>query len=88
MFRYLISCQVHFGYVYGFGVFGCAFMYAVVNLVSHRGLDIWLTCSALGYCLIPVVVLAAINIVFNLRGVLGFILASATIVWSTHSSTR
>jgi uncharacterized MnhB-related membrane protein len=84
----LLAGKVHFGYIYGFGIFGCLFMYAVVNLLSSRSLDVWLTCSALGYCLLPVVCLAAVNIVVSLRGLLGLVLAAGTIGWSTHTATR
>ena len=63
-------------------------MHAVINLLDERGLDFWLTCSALGYCLLPVLALAAINIVISLKGVLGLILSLGAIAWCTITSTR
>ena len=63
-------------------------MHAVINLLDERGLDFWLTCSALGYCLLPVLALAAVNILFSLKGVVGLILSIVTIVWCTVTSTR
>lgn len=84
----LLAGKIHFGYIYGFGIFGCMFMHTVINLLDERGLDIWLTCSALGYCLLPVLVLAAINVVFSLKGVLGLLLSLIAIAWCTITSTR
>lgn len=56
MFRVL---QVQFGIVYGFSLAGCLALYTTINLLhSGEGLDIWKTCSVLGYCLLPVVGLA------------------------------
>lgn len=84
----LMSGKVHFGYIYGFSVFGCFSMYAVINLLHAQGLDFWRTCSVLGYSLIPVIGLAALSILIDLRGTLGFILSFIVIFWSTLSSTR
>ena len=84
----LMSGKVHFGYIYGFSVFGCFSMYAVINLLHSQGLDFWRTCSVLGYSLIPVIGLAALSILIDLRGTLGFILSFIVIFWSTLSSTR
>ena len=48
----------------------------------------WLTASVLGYCLIPVCVLAGLDIILPLRNVFGLILAAGTTVWSTYSATK
>ena len=50
----LLSGKVHFGYIYGFSLFGCFGMYLVINLLTPNGLDLSRTCSVLGYCLLPV----------------------------------
>ena len=86
----LLSGKVHFGYIYGFSVFGCLGMYTVLNLLDSKGLDIYRTCSVLGYSLIPVIGLAAISIFLRgyLQGILGLVLASISIIWSTYSATR
>ena len=60
----------------------------VYELSHFVGLDFWLTCSALGYCLLPVLVLAAINIIFSLKGAIGLALSLTTIMWCTITSTR
>lgn len=84
----LMSGKVHFGYIYGFSVFGCFSMNAIINLLHAQGLDFWRTCSVLGYSLIPVIGLASLSILVDLRGTLGFILSFIAIFWSTFSSTR
>jgi protein YIPF5/7 len=45
----LLSGKVHFGYIYGFSVFGCMSMNVIINLLhatySTQVLDFWRTCS-------------------------------------------
>lgn len=84
----LLTGKVHFGYIYGFSTFGCISMYTVINLIHPHGLDFWKVCSVLGYCLLPVIALAASAIVVDLKGWLGFFMASVSIIWATLSSTR
>lgn len=42
----LLSGKVHFGYIYIFSVLGYMGMNVLLDLVSKRALDFWLTCSA------------------------------------------
>lgn len=84
----LLSGKVQFGYIYGFSVFGCLALQGIMNLIHPVGLDFWRTCSVLGYCLLPVIILAAISIILNLQGILGLLLAAGAIGWSTLSATR
>ncbi|CAI5747530.1 unnamed protein product [Peronospora destructor] len=87
----LLAAKVHFGYIYGFGVLSCLFMYLLMNLLSpERMIDIYRVCSVLGYCLLPIIGLAAINIVVSVKdlGIAGFLLASVCTLWSTHTASR
>lgn len=84
----LMSGKVHFGYIYGFSIFGCVSLWTVLNLLHNSGLDIWKTCSVLGYSLLPVISLAAISIIISLKGILGTLLAILAIVWSTYAAAR
>ena len=84
----LLSGKVHFGYIYGFSVFGCLGLNALLNLVSEQGIDFWLTCSVLGYCLLPVICLAGVSALLRLQSLVGLILSLLAIVWSTHAATR
>lgn len=84
----LLSGKVHFGYIYGFSVFGCIAMYTIINLVHSTGLDFWRTCSVLGYCLLPVIALAAVHILLSLKNSLGVVLSLLSIGWATIAATR
>ena len=59
-----------------------------LNLVSERGLDFWLTCSVLGYCLLPVICLSGLAVILRLQSFLGMILALIAVMWATHAATR
>mmetsp|Transcript_28421 Transcript_28421/g.37159 ORF Transcript_28421/g.37159 Transcript_28421/m.37159 type:complete len:238 (+) Transcript_28421:56-769(+) len=89
-FCLLFAGKVHFGYVYGFSLFGCFACYLVLNLLSadSRHIDIIKVASVLGYCLLPIIGLATLGILFNLTGYFGLFLAIFTITWCTYSSTR
>nr|CCA20797.1 conserved hypothetical protein [Albugo laibachii Nc14] len=87
----LLSAKVHFGYIYGFGVISCLSMYLLMNLLSpQRTIDIYRVCSVLGYCLLPIIALAALNIVLSIKdlGFVGFAVASVCAMWSTHTASR
>ena len=88
----LVTVKLQFGYIYGFGLFGCLAMTLVINLMSpHQAVSFWTVTSILGYSLLPVNVLAAVKILTqNLarQESLTAVLAVATVVWSTVASTR
>jgi hypothetical protein len=54
---------MQFGYIYGVGVTGSLGMYLLVHLMSETGFHFFSTVSVLGYCLLPMDVLAAISLV-------------------------
>jgi len=88
----LLTGKIHFGYIYGFGVFGCLSMTLILNLMSpSQAVSVWTVASILGYALLPVNLLAAVKIlVMNVANLetLGQILAFMTVLWSTTASTR
>jgi len=87
----LLQGKVSFGYIYGFGIFGCASLYVLLNLLSPPAappINIWQVTSTLGYCLLPVVVVALVGIVVQLNGVVGNVLAMLAIAWCTTTATR
>jgi hypothetical protein len=49
---------------------GCLSMYAILNLMSETGIDIYGTASVLGYSLLPMVVLSILSMLLNLTCVL------------------
>ncbi|GMH69060.1 hypothetical protein TrVE_jg6957 [Triparma verrucosa] len=84
----MLTGKLHFGYIYGFGVFGCLALSGVVNLMHPTGVDTWRCFSILGYSLVPVNILAVIAIVISLKGFFGLLLGCVTIGWSTFASVR
>lgn len=88
----LLSGKISFDQIYGFGLFGCLAMTLIINLMTPKvdAVSLWRVTSILGYCLIPVNVLAALNCVLFLkyRGIFGVIMAGITISWCTLASTR
>eukprot|EP01082_Thalassiosira_pseudonana_P016073 g13666.t1 g13666 contig9:157146-158306(-) len=87
----LLSGKMHFGYVYGFGISGWIAMTLLLNLLNPNGaVSMWTVVSILGYALLPVNLLAGINVVLRIAklGWIGMALAVLTICWCTAASTR
>jgi protein YIPF5/7 len=85
----LLTGKLQFGYIYGFGLFGCFSMTVILNLMSPTAVSFWTVTSILGYALIPVNILAAVKILlFSWGSALVRFWAVWTVVWSTTASTR
>lgn len=84
----LFTGKLHFGYIYGFGLFGCVSTYLVLNLMSDKPIGVWETCSVLGYCLLPVVVLSVLGIALDLTSGLGLGLSASAVCWSCTAATK
>lgn len=88
----VLTGKLQFGYIYGFGLFGCVAMTFVVNLMSPTdAISFWTVTSILGYALLPVNILALVKIVvINLIKLqtFGRILGLLAVAWSTTASTR
>jgi hypothetical protein len=90
-FSLLLQGKVHFGVIYGFGVFGVVALYGLLNLLSPPSvgtIHFWSVMSTLGYCLLPIVAVAVVGIVVSLTGWLGTILALVAVAWCTITATR
>ena len=83
----LLTGKVQFGYIYGLAMLGWMSIWAILNLMSQAGIDIYRTASVLGYCLLPMVLLSSISVLLRLRGLLGYGLGVASILWCTYSSS-
>lgn len=86
-----LAGRIQYGYIYGFGLFGTLMTTLVLNLMSPSdSISVWTVVSILGYSLLPVNLLAAINVFYRIRymGGVGVVLAAFTIMWCTLSSTR
>jgi len=93
----LLTAKIHFGYIYGFGLFGCLAMALILNLMAppvqnkaSNSPSLWSVASILGYSLLPVNLLAFANILVSIKnlGAVGVTLGSLTVLWSTTASTR
>lgn len=83
----LLTGKVQFGYIYGIGVLGCTAMYALLNLMSEPGVSIGCTCSVLGYCLLPMVVLSGLS-VLSLKGTICTVLTVIAVSWCSFSASK
>jgi len=84
----LLRGKVQFGYLYGFGIFGCVMIFMLINLMSKNGsILLYNTISVMGYCLIPIVILSYINVFLPLNSLIGSIFCVVSILFSTYSAT-
>ena len=88
----LLRGKVHFGYIYGFGVCSCVGTYLVLSLMAPPDAELTFShvVSFLGYCLLPVVCLAALAVVFRFNGggPIATSLAGICVLACTVPSTR
>jgi len=89
----LLSGKMHgFSYIYGFALSGCLAMALLLNLLSPptRPLPIWSVISIMGYSLLPVNVLAFLNIFVRIKKLdkFGVLLAGLVVLWCTIASTK
>lgn len=84
----LFAGKVHFGYIYGFSMIGCFGLNLMLNLMSDVYIDMLRTVSIIGYCVLPILLLATVNIVIDLKGKIGFAFSVFAILWSSMMATR
>lgn len=88
-FLLLAGSKAHFGYVYGLALTSCILMYILLSLMStNSNVTLSSVASVLGYCLLPVVVLAAFSVFATLRGPIGLLFATLTVSWAALSASR
>ncbi len=79
----LHSHSVHFGYIYGFGISGCVLLWVLLNLMCEGSISFDRTMHIFGYCLPPIVILAAVSVFFNLKSMLpSFLYFTLMLVYS------
>ena len=87
----LLAGKIHFAYIYSLSLFSCIAMTLLLNLLSpNQSISIWTVISVLGYCLLPVNLVAAFNVFIRIKGMkrLGLVVAAMTILWCSVSATR
>lgn len=83
----LLNGKIHFGFIYGVAMVGVLCMYAILNLMSSRGVDGYRVASILGYSLLPIVILSAFTVLLSNSGWL----LGATVIavlWSASSAAK
>lgn len=83
----LFSGKPQFGYIYGVGLLGSGSIYALLNLMSEKGIDAYRVVSVLGYCLLPMVGVGALSVMVTLDGLPGYLLSTLSIMWCTWSAS-
>lgn len=63
----LVSGKPQFSYIYGVALVGSVSIYTLLNLMSESGIDAYRTASVLGYCLLPLVMLAVLSVAISLE---------------------
>ncbi|KAA0203967.1 hypothetical protein HAZT_HAZT001679 [Hyalella azteca] len=84
----LLAGKLQFGAIYGVGLLGCVALYGLLNLMSTNGVALGVVISVLGYCLLPVVGLAGLNVLLSLQGAVGALLATTAIFWCSWSASK
>jgi hypothetical protein len=95
-FFLLLRGKLFLGYIYGFGLMGCVALWSLLSLMQPSNkelaapLDLARTFSALGYSLLPIVALSALNVLVAISsfGYLGFALGAVGVLWATWAATR
>jgi len=82
----LLKGKVQFGYIFGVGTIGCVGIYLLLNLLGEKAVDLYHTIGVLGYCLLPMIILAFFSLTFPIQGFIGYILAGLTITWCTYAA--
>lgn len=87
---FLSGNKAHFGYVYGLSVMSVILMYFLLALMSRTEgvFTILSVASVLGYCMLPMVVLAGLGIFLTLDGTVGLSVSGIAVIWSALSASR
>jgi len=84
----LMVGKVQFGYIYGIGAVGVIGMWFLLNLMAPKGAHVGVIASVLGYCILPIVILSVINILIDLKGIIGTVASIAAVLWCAVSASR
>jgi len=85
----LLNGRVYFGHIYGIGMVGCVGMYALLNLLSEeKAISFTCTASVLGYCLLPMALLALTATVLSVTTYFGYAVSLLVIGWCASSSAK
>ena len=85
---HLLRGRVHFGYILGWFTLSTMAMYWLLNqlAVHGEGIELYRTGSVVGYCMLPMCLLAALSIVLP-GGLFTGIIAGVLVMWCTSKAT-
>uniref|UniRef100_A0A7S0QWU2 Protein YIP n=1 Tax=Pyramimonas obovata TaxID=1411642 RepID=A0A7S0QWU2_9CHLO len=90
-FFHLLAGKVQFGDILGFSVMVLCGVYWIINCMAGEeegGIELGRVSSLFGYCMIPLVLHAAIVVVFPARCLVGWIICAVAIMWSTRVASK
>merc|ERR1719464_286853 len=68
---------------------GSLLLHGLVNLMSPAGgIGVFQTVSICFYCMLPIILFSAINIIFDMTGKIGLAVAILMMLWCTAMATR
>ena len=85
-FCLLMTGKMYMGYIFGIGASGCWGTFLLLHLMTEHNLDFYQVTSVMGYCMLPIVVLAALAIVVDMHGTFGGVLGLLVVIWCTKSA--
>lgn len=83
----LLAGKSQFGYIYGVALIGDFSVYLLLNMMSENGIDAYRVASVLGYCILPLCLLALVAVFVTLDGWLGYLAAPLFILWCATSAS-
>ena len=84
----LFSGKVHFDAIYGIAVFGIFGAYLLLNVMGESALTIAQAASVLGYCILPMVMLAFLSMLVKLQNPVGYAVSGGCVLWCTGIASK
>lgn len=82
----LLAGKAQFGYIYGVALMGDFSIYLLLNMMSESGIDAYRVASVLGYCILPLCLLAAVAVFITLEYVAVYFVRARLIVFLVAGS--
>ena len=84
----LFNRKLNFGFIYGYGFFGCFVIYFLLNMILDNYIQLYDVVSVIGYCITPVLFVSVINLFVNMKNTIGIIISIFFSVLSTVQVLR
>lgn len=93
---HLLVGKLHFGYILGWTVVGSALLWYVLSSVASgeddqettMRLDLYASCSIVGYSLIPLVLHALISLMFPRRSTVTLVMGVVAVLWAAVTAAK